>query len=161
MLRKGGIVSVWQHQPCGLFRARSPHVRRDHDAKGLHKHPEHHKQTSPITYKIFDNMEHQETLPSPLCECVGDEPLLVRRCYVSPAIEVLSVAVGHALLAVSRQTGGWHDPSGGGNSGHGSSDDGTNDGNNGHDPSQGEDIGDDDSPGKGWEWDIDAAINPW
>ena len=106
-------------------------------------------------------MEHHNTPSTAPCAC-SEEPAVARRVYESPSMEVLSVAVVSAFLAVSGPTGGWHDPSGGGNSGHGSSDDGTNDGNNGHEGSgNGGDIGDDDSPGKGWEWDLDAAINPW
>lgn len=92
-----------------------------------------------------------------LCSPVADETaggtLLP---YVRPVVEMLAVNEHVLPLMASGNTGGSHDPSGGGNSGHGSSGDGSEGGNNGHDPSTGEDIGDD-NPGKGWDWDDDLT----
>lgn len=76
--------------------------------------------------------------------------------YVCPSIDIIAVNSSTAPLMTSGNTGGSHDPSSGGNSGHGSSGDGNEGGNNGHDPSTGEDIGDD-NPAKGFDWDNDLT----
>ena len=80
----------------------------------------------------------------------------LRRVYIRPFVMLFSLESSSPLLIGSGNSGGSHNPSDGGNSGHGSSGDGNDDGGNGHDPSTGEDIGDE-TPGKGWDfyWPID------
>ena len=79
----------------------------------------------------------------PATDAAASEAL---RLYESPAIDVIAVD-SLSLPLMASATGGSHDPSGGGDAGHGSSGDGNDDGNNGHNGSgNGGDIGDEDGP---------------
>ena len=52
-------------------------------------------------------MEHHNTPCTAPC-ARSEEPVIAHRVYESPCIEVLSVSVVSAFLALSGQTGGWH-----------------------------------------------------
>ena len=52
-------------------------------------------------------MEHHNTPCTAPC-ARSEEPVIAHRVYESPCIEVLSVSMVSAFLALSGQTGGWH-----------------------------------------------------